>query len=120
MDDDFDIYDAEKCEAILLANKVQIEWDEYNRRAAKICREAGLPDGEWLIHWGEADKELNPFSSCGRQGTHLGGSKDKVKDGRHRAALYVYLRLKGIDAMLAHDLTKLYCNGIASPDIIVD
>ena len=99
--DDFDPHNEKQVEELISSVKAVIQWDTYDRKVIKCSGKHGFPDGEWCV-------EFDGF-----HGTHLGGkSKDHVKDGRHRAALFIYLYKKDIDWLLCSDLTKTYWNNV--------
>jgi hypothetical protein len=94
---DFNQYDSSQILQLLHDEKVELIWDEYYPKLAADMREHNLPDGEWRLKWDKGS-------------VHVGGSKDKPMDGKRRAAIVVYLTLKGVDFGFAHELSKCYCN----------
>jgi hypothetical protein len=95
---DYDTHDPSQADLLLKAASVEVVWDEYVPKMAREMREAGLPDGEWRVTWSKGD----------HHDVHVAGDKTCPLGGKCRAALVVYLVNKGVDLILASDLSKCY------------
>lgn len=91
---DFDPHSIEDCNQLLLGKEFELTWDLYDRKVTK-----GLPqNGEWAVRYKD-------------EVVHLYGFEDKPVEARHRAAMFIFLRDKGIDYILARELTVCYFAG---------